>query len=233
MNQILKTQTKFYLNNKLGKRYSYPKNTHLFSTNARSFQHSTEIPVVIEKGFREEIANEFGVFLKETQNNLQHFRTTSFFKFQFLVSCLLLACILIFLFFYWQSNKRDDALAKQLVNQFNITKLYANANSSGSKQNTSITPLQIRTSDLDLDSSKKNLPEFVSVIGLIEIPSIELTYPILAEMSDDFLKVAPCKFYGPNPNEIGNLCIAGHNYDNYKFFSNISELTNRCYYSHS
>ncbi len=28
------------------------------------------------------------------------------------------------------------------------------------------------------------------------------------------------------PNQNGNLCIAAHNYDNYKFFSNISYLSN-------
>ena len=33
-----------------------------------------------------------------------------------------------------------------------------------------------------------------------------------------------CKFYGPNPNEIGNLCIAGHNYNNNSFFSNLNKL---------
>ena len=39
-----------------------------------------------------------------------------------------------------------------------------------------------------------------------------------------WLKVSPCKFYGANPNEIGNLCIAGHNYRNKKFFSKVPTL---------
>jgi len=43
-------------------------------------------------------------------------------------------------------------------------------------------------------------------------------------VSDELLKIAPCKFYGPYPNEIGNLCIAGHNYNNNLFFSNIYKL---------
>ena len=33
-----------------------------------------------------------------------------------------------------------------------------------------------------------------------------------------------CRFAGPLPNEIGNLCIAGHNYVDYKFFSRVNEL---------
>ena len=51
---------------------------------------------------------------------------------------------------------------------------------------------------------------------MIEIPSIDLHYPIISEISEDNLKIAPCKFYGSMPNEIGNLCIAAHNYKNEK-----------------
>ena len=65
-----------------------------------------------------------------------------------------------------------------------------------------------------------------SVIGIIEIPKINISYPILSESNDELLKIAPCRISGPMPNEDGNLCIAGHNYDNYKFFSKISSLEN-------
>ncbi len=61
-------------------------------------------------------------------------------------------------------------------------------------------------------------------IGVINIPSIDVNYPILSTYSDALLKIAPCKFHGPNPNEVGNLCIAGHNYKNSKFFSKVPSL---------
>jgi LPXTG-site transpeptidase (sortase) family protein len=57
------------------------------------------------------------------------------------------------------------------------------------------------------------------------IPSIDVNYPILSETSDKLLKVSVCKFWGCNPNEVGNLCIAGHNYRNSKFFSKVLKLT--------
>lgn len=69
-------------------------------------------------------------------------------------------------------------------------------------------------------------------IGVVNIPSINVNYPILLPMNldedemDKLLKIAPCKFHGPNPNEIGNLCIAGHNYRNSKFFSKVPKLKN-------
>ena len=60
-----------------------------------------------------------------------------------------------------------------------------------------------------------------SIIGIVEIPKINVKYPILAETTDALLKVSVCKFWGPNANEVGNLCIVGHNYKNSKFFSKI------------
>ena len=63
-------------------------------------------------------------------------------------------------------------------------------------------------------------------IGVVNIPSISVNYPILSTYSDALLKIAPCKFHGPNPNEVGNLCIAGHNYRNSKFFSKVPKLEN-------
>lgn len=66
-------------------------------------------------------------------------------------------------------------------------------------------------------------------IGKINIPSINCNYPILTSETDNFdrlLKIAPVKFYGANPNEIGNLCIVGHNYRNSQFFSKVPKLKN-------
>lgn len=62
------------------------------------------------------------------------------------------------------------------------------------------------------------------IIGIIEIQKLNLRYPILSETTDEFLKIAPCKFHGPEINTNGNFCIAGHNYDNGDFFSDIHLL---------
>ena len=63
------------------------------------------------------------------------------------------------------------------------------------------------------------------MVGSINIPSINVDYPILSETSDSLLKVSVCKFWGSNPNEVGNLCIAGHNYRNKRFFSKVPTLS--------
>lgn len=61
--------------------------------------------------------------------------------------------------------------------------------------------------------------------GIIEIPKINLYYPIFSHLTEDLLKISPCKFYGDSADVSGNICIAGHNYDNSLFFSKLSTLS--------
>lgn len=63
-----------------------------------------------------------------------------------------------------------------------------------------------------------------SIVGIVNIPKINSRYPIIAETTDALLKVSVCKFWGANPNEVGNLCIVGHNYKNSKFFSKVPTM---------
>lgn len=71
-----------------------------------------------------------------------------------------------------------------------------------------------------------------ATIATISIPKINLQYPILDGETDSeaeteaLLKISPTKFWGSNPNEVGNFCIVGHNYRNSKFFSKVPTLEN-------
>ena len=73
-------------------------------------------------------------------------------------------------------------------------------------------------------------PKFIDgkkyeTVGVVKIPKINITYPILSKTTDALMKVAPCKFHGPNPNEVGNLCIIAHNYRRKGvFFSDVENL---------
>ena len=63
-----------------------------------------------------------------------------------------------------------------------------------------------------------------NLFGIIEIPKINLYYPIFSNLTEENLKVAPCKFYGDTLKDKTNICIAGHNYNNEMFFSKINLL---------
>lgn len=126
------------------------------------------------------------------------------FRVQFILSIF---SIFVFAFIYFYSkfllNKKEN-LSNSLKTNYNISQLYAKNSSSNS---------------LSINNSM--------IIGMIEIPKLSLSYPIFSSLDDELLKIAPCKFFGEMPPEFSNLCIAGHNYDNSKFFSNITSLENK------
>ena len=73
-------------------------------------------------------------------------------------------------------------------------------------------------------STKKVTYKGYNVVGKIEIPSIDLAYPILERTTPDSIELAVSVLYGPGPNQIGNTTIVGHNYRNGSFFGNNDKL---------
>ena len=58
----------------------------------------------------------------------------------------------------------------------------------------------------------------------LEIPAISLVTNILKSYSTTALNISVTKFWGVEPNQIGNCCIAGHNFKNKNMFRNLKKL---------
>lgn len=123
---------------------------------------------------------------------------------QFIISIIIAIVFLVLLFWKLFQNNKQDKLAKELLNSYQLTTLYSDSQT--------------------YETNLKNTQNAPFVIGMIKIEKIQLSYPILSELNDDLLKISLCRFSGPLPNENGNLCIAGHNYLNDRFFSRLDEL---------
>ena len=110
---------------------------------------------------------------------------------------------LLAMFFYIRhiTRKSSEKNASYLSNNYQVYRLYSNNNDT--YESTSSNPY---------------------VIGNIEIPKINISYPILSTLNEELLKISPCRFYG-QISDNSNLCIAGHNFDNDSFFSKINYLT--------
>ena len=65
------------------------------------------------------------------------------------------------------------------------------------------------------------------VIAKLEIPKIQLETNVLKNYTIEGMKVCSSKFYGPEPNEIGNFCIAGHNTKRENMFNHLIDLEKR------
>lgn len=120
----------------------------------------------------------------------------------FILSISFCIIILIYLLYSIFSKLNEKNTTSLLKNKYNILTLYPANNS--------------------YDTLK--LSNDISIIGLIEIPKIDISYPILSNSTENLLKISVCRFSGPLPNRNGNLCIAGHNYKNTLMFSNLHKL---------
>lgn len=123
--------------------------------------------------------------------------------FVFFFSIIISIIIIFYLLSSYFSKLNQNKKTNILKDKYNVTTLYAN--------NTN-------------NYSSIKLSNDISIIGLIEIPSINISYPILSNSSEDLLKISVCRFSGPLPNRNGNLCIAGHNYKNSMMFSKLYKL---------
>ena len=57
-------------------------------------------------------------------------------------------------------------------------------------------------------------------IGVLQIPSLDLTLPVISDWSYPALQIAPCRYEGSAYD--GGMVIAGHNFDSH--FGNLSRL---------
>ena len=167
-------------------------------------------------------------------------RKKKLYKFEFFIS-LVVVCVLSSYYIYAEYNKnKDEAVSQEIL---------AGANIVGEDQTTKPTEKLVVMLDNDVntvgtedDSAIANLDEetksvlskeFTTAdghvykpIATIRIPKINIYYPVLSETTEELLKKAPTKFMYGEPNEVGNFCIAGHNYRNKKFFSKVPTLEN-------
>ena len=121
------------------------------------------------------------------------------FKLQFIISIIIIITTISFSTYYFYSLKNKEKISQNLIGNYNIYKLYAGVEEE--------------------EKTQEN-----NLFGIIEIPQINLYYPIFSNLTEENLKVAPCKFYGATLKDNTNICIAGHNYNNDMFFSKINLL---------
>lgn len=120
-------------------------------------------------------------------NNIQEEHKTAnkkkkmFFKVQLFFCSVSAFCISIYYAYSLYNNNRKEDISKKLVSNFNITSLYASDNYDAT-----------RTSNVNYYEIEDNN---FAVIGLIEINSININYPIISTINDNLLKIAPCRFY--------------------------------------
>lgn len=153
-----------------------------------------------------------------------------FFKFEFFLS-IFLVCVLSSYGIYaeYDRNKNEQVSKEILANmdsqlqEEKLEKVVVILNAAFNEEINTISETE-EIPAVQVTTSSDGTEYYT--IGTINIPSIGVNYPILSETTTELLKISPCKFWGADPNQVGNFCIVGHNYRNSKFFSKVPNLQN-------
>ena len=167
-------------------------------------------------------------------------RKKKLFKLQFFF-CVFLVCLLFSYYIYAEYDRgKSEEVSQEILAGLSKEK----GNDSNSEIDTTIK----KTDNIIIvaleDDEEIEIPEQVTnqepsiveyttseganytVEAIIRIPRLEINYPVIAETSEELLKISINKYWGPAPNEVGNYCVVGHNYKSKKMFGRLSEAVN-------
>ena len=152
------------------------------------------------------------------------------YKFEFFLS-VFFVCILLSAYIYAEYDRnRSEQVSQEILANLNIPEdetiaknnvLVVVLDDEGEQEKPSTNTQEVQTTAAGHQ---------YSTIATINIPKIGVNYPIIdgptdsVEETEDLLKISITKFWGPNPNQVGNFCIVGHNYRNSRFFSKVPTL---------
>lgn len=152
------------------------------------------------------------------------------YKFEFLLS-VFLVCVLLSAYIYAEYDRnKSEQVSQEILANLEIPE----GDTTVAKNNVLVIVLdeepqeELKTNTQETQTTASG-HQYVT-IATINIPKINVTYPIIdgptdtTEETEELLKISPTRFWGPEPNEVGNFCIVGHNYRNTRFFSKVPTL---------
>lgn len=141
----------------------------------------------------------------------------------FVIAVFMFICVLVN---QWITTKQTKDLDEQAQTSFVSTE---NVNTRNEMQEeNAILNDENTTQDTTINQTEESILTTYKgypVIAKLEIPKIDLETYVISEYSNQALGVSVTKFYGGNPNEVGNFCIAGHNYITKNMFHDLKKLS--------
>ena len=139
---------------------------------------------------------------------------------------LLVAAALFLTAYNLYDEHRAELAAGRAVAQLEIplpVNAPAEAPPEGTAAQAPANPREIEIPDYVLDPTREMPVRSIDgedYIGMLEIPALDRTLPVISEWSYPRLKIAPCRYAGSA--YLGNLIIAAHNYRSH--FRNLKKL---------
>lgn len=170
-------------------------------------------------------------------------RKKKIYKFDFFLSVFLVCILISFTIYAEYERNKSEEVSQEILSNMSQNK----EDTTVAKNNVLVVVLDDEEQNTPQEQPKavttptKNNKKVVETtkegyqyasIATIRIPKIGVEYPILDGQTDStaeteaLLKISPTKFWGADPNQVGNFCIVGHNYRNTRFFSKVPTLVN-------
>ena len=158
-----------------------------------------------------------------------------------IIAIIIIVGLLIFVGINWYKAYSDNSDAQDGIDQFdgfvnNVMQTNPDQNTNSEENNTTIIDPNIDTNTVVQNTvnnqgggstgTTATKPKYkgFNMVGKIEIPKINLKYPVLERVTPKSIEASVAVLYGPGINQIGNTVIIGHNYRNGTFFSNNKKL---------
>lgn len=146
-------------------------------------------------------------------------------KKRYLKLIMIFSIIIFFSLSLIQSN--DMKTKEQISNSMKTNQSGKEMLKTQEKENKNEIEKQIKKDEKNNKIANNEIPSKYNgypVIAKLEIEKINLDTLVLKEHNKQTLATSVTKFFGANPNEIGNFCIAGHNYITKNMFHNLKKV---------
>ena len=134
-----------------------------------------------------------------------------------LINIILLISIISIIFLIIIKKNQDNIQENIVENSIEISQINIAIN------NVENTIIEEQPKIINKENILENYKGY-EVCAKLEIPSISLETYVLSNYSKQALNVSVTKFWGVNPNQIGNFCIAGHNFKNPNMFNKLKNI---------
>lgn len=160
-------------------------------------------------------------------------RKNKFYKIQFILSMILVIGLTSY-YVYSEIDKNVNAARGQ-----NIMGDFEGIDSTIADEEVLVVALNEHAEEIPVDQPQAQVLDQFNTIynapsgatfmvdSILRIPALDIKYPVLSDTTYELLKISITKFWGGEPNTVGNYCIVGHNYDGKDiFFGKLHKLRN-------
>lgn len=122
-----------------------------------------------------------------------------------------------------EAMSQEEIAIGQLPN-FGMNIKQAIAQTASAIDNNTLKEAEVAEKEVVIKKAIASDGKAYDAIAYLTIPSLGIKYPVLSKTSEALMKVSLNKYWGANPNQVGNMCIVGHNYNDTRFFGKLNQI---------